>query len=111
MIQYAHIEAAVTVALNVRPESLASPTRSPEVVLARQVIAYLCREHTTLSFPEIARMMGKSTHTSVWDADRRLRRRIAGRENVGLGYREKQSIAEFARCMYSDARKLAKGSP
>jgi hypothetical protein len=42
------------------------------VVLARGVVVHLAREMTTLSYPEIARHLGRSAHSSAHAAARRI---------------------------------------
>ncbi len=51
--------------------------RHPRVVLARSLTAYICRRLTTLSFPEIARAMGRGNHSTVITAHRRVERDLA----------------------------------
>jgi hypothetical protein len=41
-------------------------------VLARGVVVHLAREMTTLSYPEIARHLGRSAHSSAHAAARRI---------------------------------------
>ena len=51
---------------------LSGRTRHPRVVWARRVITRLCRIYTTLSFPEIAELIGRPNHSSVITADQVL---------------------------------------
>lgn len=51
--------------------------RHPRVVLARCVCGHLGRELTTLSFPEIARHMGRPTHSTIISGCKRLKARLA----------------------------------
>lgn len=68
--------------------------RHKRVVMARSVCAYLARSLTTFSFPEIARHMGRPTHSTVLSAAARVKSRIDGADNAGeLG---KELGAEFA---------------
>ena len=59
--------------LGVQRDDLASTGRHRRVVLARGVVVHLAREMTTLSFPEIARHLGRSAHSSAHAAARRVR--------------------------------------
>ncbi|MEM1207812.1 MAG: DnaA/Hda family protein [Planctomycetota bacterium] len=77
-VHYEHIVAVVTQELGVTEAQLAGRGRHSQVVLARAVLIRLCRELTTMSFPEIARAMGKSNHSTVITADQRLKRQIDG---------------------------------
>jgi hypothetical protein len=51
-------------------------------VLARGVVVFLAREMTTLSFPEIARVLGRDTHSTVHTAARRTESMVAAGERV-----------------------------
>jgi chromosomal replication initiator protein len=75
-VQYGHIAATVCEELGVTEAQLAGRGRHAQVVLARAVLIQLCRELTTMSFPEIARAMGKSNHSTVITAAQRLKRQI-----------------------------------
>lgn len=55
--------------------------RHKRVVLARSLVASLCRRLTTMSFPEIARAMGRSNHSTIITAQRRIDRQLA--EDMG----------------------------
>jgi chromosomal replication initiator protein len=63
-------------ALGIRPEELSTSGRHRKVVLARGVVVHLAREMTTLSFPEIARHLGRSAHSSAHAAARRVKEMI-----------------------------------
>jgi chromosomal replication initiator protein len=54
--------------------------RHARVVLARGLVAYLCRTLTTLSFPEIAGIMGRDNHSTVITAFKRFERQMAAGE-------------------------------
>ncbi len=45
--------------------SVCSKLRNGDVVLARQVIMYLCREYTDMALEEIAKALGKRDHVTV----------------------------------------------
>ena len=46
------------------------------MVLARSLVVHLARELTTLSFPEIARGLGRENHSTVHTAARRIEREL-----------------------------------
>ena len=52
------------------------------MVLARGLCAYLAREMTNACFPEIATALGRTTHSTVHTADRRIRRQLEADEMV-----------------------------
>ncbi len=59
-----------------------SRTRAPHVVLARALAVLWCREFTGMSYPEIARELGRPNHSSVITALQRLTREIAEGRSV-----------------------------
>jgi chromosomal replication initiation ATPase DnaA len=70
--------------LGVTGEELTGRSRHRRISLARAVIAYLARELTTLSYPEIARAMGRNNHSSVHAGARRLARSIDSEPRIVL---------------------------
>lgn len=71
--------------------------RHARVVLARSLASYLSRKLTTLSFPEIAKAMGRNNHSTIITAHRRLERQLGevkeldaalAPHHVGLSLRE-----------------------
>ncbi len=59
--------------------------RHKRVVLARSVAAYLCREMTSHSTPEIATKLGRPNHSTVVTASQRVRASIVSGERVAVG--------------------------
>jgi chromosomal replication initiator protein len=51
-------------------------------VLARSVTSFICRKLTTLSFPEIARAMGRGNHSTVITAHRRIERDLPKKDTL-----------------------------
>ncbi|HYE63622.1 MAG TPA: DnaA/Hda family protein [Phycisphaerales bacterium] len=76
------IIAEVCRALNVELNDFMGKGRHPRVVLARSVTSFVCRKLTTLSFPEIARAMGRGNHSTVITAHRRVERDIAKKDPI-----------------------------
>ena len=66
-------------------ERLMGKGRHKRVVLARSLISYLARKLTTMSFPEIARAMGRPNHSTVITAQRRLDADLAKALDTPLG--------------------------
>lgn len=62
--------------LNVPANRILSNLRTQRVAFARQVAIYLCREMTTLSSPEIGRLISRE-HATVLHAWRTIRSRVA----------------------------------
>jgi chromosomal replication initiator protein len=63
-------------------DDLCGPSRTRALVTARQISMYLCRELTELSLPKIGQQFGGRDHTTVMNADRRIRKDLAERRNV-----------------------------
>lgn len=71
-IQVDRINAEICRTLGVTVQEMMGIGRHPKVVLARSVIAYLARKLTTLSFPEIAKQMGRPNHSTIITAHKRI---------------------------------------
>lgn len=84
-IRAEQIIAQTCLALGVERPDLSAPTRHKRVVLARAVITHLCRQLTTMSFPEIARAVGRPSHSTVITAHQRLLRQMDAGEGYGIG--------------------------
>jgi len=69
--------AEVCKALGVEVSEVQGKGRHPRVVLARAMVAYLCRTLTTHSFPEIAVVIGRTNHSTVITAYKRFERQMA----------------------------------
>ena len=63
-------------------EDLCGPSRTRALVTARQIAMYLCRELTQMSLPKIGQQFGGRDHTTVMNAERRIRKDLAERRNV-----------------------------
>jgi chromosomal replication initiator protein len=70
------IQELTSSALEIERESLTSARRSRQVVYARQVAMYLCRELTDHSLPAIAQRFGGRDHTTVLHAHRRVQKQM-----------------------------------
>ncbi|CAN5224090.1 chromosomal replication initiator protein DnaA [soil metagenome] len=63
-------------------DELCGANRSRDLVLARQIAMYLCRELTELSLPKIGQQFGGRDHTTVMHADKKIRKLMAERRQV-----------------------------
>ncbi|MGB9012368.1 MAG: chromosomal replication initiator protein DnaA [Aeromicrobium sp.] len=63
-------------------DDLCSANRSRNLVLARQIAMYLCRELTDMSLPKIGQEFGGRDHTTVMHADRKIRKLMAEKHAV-----------------------------
>ena len=51
--------------LNVKPSEVKSKSRSKNIVYARRIAIYLCRDLTTNSMPQLAQYFGMKDHTAI----------------------------------------------
>lgn len=86
------ILAEVARSLCVDQSEMAGTGRHRRVVLARSIGVYLARRLTTLSFPEIARAMGRPNHSSVITAHNRLLALLQAAEACELGGAESEEL-------------------
>ncbi len=63
-------------------EDVCGPSRSRNLVTARQIAMYLCRELTDLSLPKIGQQFGGRDHTTVMYANNRIRSELAERRST-----------------------------
>jgi chromosomal replication initiator protein len=70
------IQSLTSTILELPADDLTSPKRGRQVVYARQVAMYLCRELTDLSLPAIGQRFGGRDHTTVLHAHRQVRSRM-----------------------------------
>lgn len=75
----------VAARLGVEREEVLGSGRHRRVVLARSVVVYLTRELTTQSFPEIARALGRDTHSTAHTAAKRIEQMLEEGARVDVG--------------------------
>lgn len=63
-------------------DDLCGSSRGRQLVTARQIAMYLCRELTDLSLPKIGALFGGRDHTTVMHADRKIRNLMAERRSI-----------------------------
>jgi len=63
-------------------DDLCGASRSRQLVTARQIAMYLCRELTELSLPKIGQQFGGRDHTTVMHADRKVRHLLSERRTI-----------------------------
>ncbi|MDA1007376.1 MAG: DnaA/Hda family protein [Planctomycetota bacterium] len=86
-------------AFGVTPLDVRGSSRRRDVVDTRGVVAMLARELTQLSLPEIARGMGRTAHSTVLQAARRMRSRCDSRGSVACsdGLRDARVVLDQMR--------------
>lgn len=72
IITVSDIERLVSTYFGLTPADLHTSRKNRTIALARNIAMHLARQHTDLSFPEIARLMGNKNHTTVLLACRRI---------------------------------------
>lgn len=77
-VKFDAITHAVCDRLLLEPQQLAGPSRNKQVVLARSLVVHLARELTPMSYPEIARHLGRKTHSTVITACQRMGKLLKG---------------------------------
>lgn len=70
----------VATVFDVKVADLKSTKRARNIALPRQVAMYLCRKHTTASYPEIGQALGGKDHTTALNAFQRISERLADPE-------------------------------
>ncbi len=98
--------------LGVAREDLSATGRHRRVVLARGVVVHLAREMTTLSYPEIARHLGRSAHSSAHAAARRIQDMIDRGEEVPDADRDgcARTVRELVEGIRRSVDRQARGS-
>ena len=81
-ITAATIMAATADYFSLTLDDLCGASRSRNLVTARQIAMYLCRELTDLSLPKIGETFGGRDHTTVMHADRKVRSLMAEKRQV-----------------------------
>jgi len=84
-VRFRRILEVVCDQLNVETRAVLGNSRHRQVVLARSLAIHLARRLTTLSYPEIARELGRSNHSTAITAAHRIAGRIQAGESVTLG--------------------------
>lgn len=68
--------------LNLRPEDILGTRRRPDLVLARQLAMYLCRQKLGLSYPELGRAFGGRDHSTVIHAIKKIKKLLINDKDV-----------------------------
>lgn len=86
IIQFDTIVDVVCDKLNLRREDVMGKSRQRHVVLGRSLSIYLTRQMTSMSFPEIAAAMGRTSHSTIVTASGRVERQLGdGTSGAGDG--------------------------
>lgn len=72
----------VCAVLNVPVCELAGNGRHPQAVLARELVVYLARRSTVVSYPRLARAMGRRGHSTFLNQEQRFTARLGRGETV-----------------------------
>jgi chromosomal replication initiator protein len=103
IVRVATIIDSVCQRLNITRVDLTGTGRHRRVVVGRSMVAYLSRELTTMSFPEIAQALGRDNHSTVHTADQRLREQLKRDERLEPGGDDRStSLRELADLLRRD---------
>jgi chromosomal replication initiator protein len=83
-VRIASVIQLVCAKLAVSDADLRGRSRQEKLVLARTLTAYLSKRLTTMSYPEIARAMGRPNHSTIITACQRMARQIENGATVAL---------------------------
>jgi len=83
-IRLPRILAVVCEQVGVEERDVLAAGRHKQVVLARSLVAYLARQWTTMSFPDIARQMHRPNHSTIVTAVHRIEAQIKADEPVTI---------------------------
>jgi len=81
-VGFGQLVSAAAEAVGVAPQQIMSKTRVRPVVLARDIAIHLSRQMTSMSYPEIARALGRNNHSTVITAAQRFDKQL--KENAEL---------------------------
>jgi chromosomal replication initiator protein len=70
--------------MGIQKSDLMGSGRHRRVVLGRAIVAYLGRRMTTMSYPELARALGRSYHSTIHTAEQRLERQLEAKATIEL---------------------------
>lgn len=72
----------VAESFDVRPEDITSQKRNAEFVLPRQVVMYLCQDILSMSYMNIAKLLGKKDHTTIIHGTKKINDEIKTNEDL-----------------------------
>ena len=72
----------VSRSMHLRPEDVLGNKRSPDLVRARQLAMYICRQKLGLSYPELGKAFGGKDHSTVIHAVKKIRKLLLTDKSV-----------------------------
>lgn len=98
-------------ALGVGRDEITSNGRHRRVVLARGVVVHLAREMTTMSYPEIARHLGRTAHSTAHAASERVTQMLQRGQQLRPGECPcgARSVRELVETVRRSAERAGKG--
>jgi len=95
--------------LGVEPDQLRGGGRHRRVALARGLVTWLARETTAMSFPEIARGLGRTAHSAVHGACARVQGLLDADARVDAGPAGKVAVRELTARLRHALRAASRG--
>ena len=102
---------AVCASTGVQAEELVGQGKHRRVALARALVAWLARQHTSMSFPEIARTLRRNSHSSVHASVAKIDCMIQANESVDAGAVGTCLVVEFTSRLSHSLRNNASHCP
>jgi chromosomal replication initiator protein len=82
IVHFDTIASVVCEQLSIERDAINGPGRHRDIVLGRNIMVHLAREMTSMSYPEIARAIKRSSHSSVVAAAKRLGEQLLKDESL-----------------------------
>ncbi|MDX1565135.1 MAG: helix-turn-helix domain-containing protein, partial [Phycisphaeraceae bacterium] len=93
--------------LGVETNKVYGPSRHRRIVLARSIAIYLARQLTTLSYPELARALNRSNHSTIVTAAQRVERQMSQKQLAGLIESPHVTIDQLTESLCQKVRQVA----
>ena len=106
-VRLGQIVEAVCSRMRVTRDELVGAGRHTRTVAARGLVAHLARELTTHSYPEIARALGRDTHSAVHTAAQRIRSLIDADQRIS---KDGEPTRELVDQLRHDISRVARGT-
>ena len=106
-IRLEQIVRTVCESLGVETNKVYGPSRHRRIVLARSIAIYLARQLTTLSYPELARALNRSNHSTIVTAAQRVERQMAQKQLAGLIESPHVTIDQLTESLCQKVRQVA----
>jgi chromosomal replication initiator protein len=66
----------------VKPAAIVSQKKDSEIVIPRQVIMYLCKNYTDITYDAIAKMLGKKDHSTIMHGANKIKNDLSDNDEL-----------------------------